>query len=209
VGVWVDGIAHEELATRARRVADIERRCASAIDSAPELESGIAERPMMEDAPGESVSGIRTGELPSQVSTISVSKSEHDPGLPRQKKERAILWPAIAGAAVLAAMTMAVLLASRSPRSPAPAGVSPPSLSLTTPLSVATPLPPAEAPHASAANTGTSSIAVVAPPPPAPAPRPGPPRPVARPAAPKPPSECDPPFTRDAQGHKHYKLSCL
>ena len=210
VGEWVDAIAHEELAKRARRVADIERRCASAIDSAPELESGIAERPMMEDAPGESVSGIRAGELPSQVSTISVSKSEHYPGLPPRKKERAILWPAIAGAAILAALTMAVLLASRSPRSPAPAGISAPSLSLTTPLTAATPLPATEAPHASAANTGTSSIAVAPTPPPAlPTPRPSPPRPVARPAAPKPPSECDPPFTRDAQGHKHYKLSCL
>jgi serine/threonine-protein kinase len=219
VGEWVESIAQEELAKRARRVAEIERRCATN-GSEPDLTSGVADVPRVEEPPGESVSGIRVGELPSQVSTISVSKSEHSVTPPPVARRKTPPWLFLAGGVALGVLATGLLVSSRATSPPiaatgssggttasaAPAPTSPAPSSTTATIAVS-----ASTAEAAPPSTGTHGMP---PPPPSSAPAPVPvkataPKPPPRAVAAKPPAECDPPFTRDAQGHKHYKLQCL
>jgi serine/threonine-protein kinase len=69
--------------------------------------------------------------------------------------------------------------------------------------------PPVAEPAASALEPPAGAPVASAPPAPSPSPRPiAHPAPAPRPAA-KSRADCDPPFTQDAAGHKHYKLQCL
>jgi serine/threonine-protein kinase len=202
IAEWLQSVAGDDLARRARKVAEVERgsvRMPSAAASDPQA--------IKED----SVSGVRLGEGASAVSSVSVSRSEQVPAATGRGRSGA-MW--IAGAAVCV-LGVGVFLSLRAPRS-----AYPPPLPAAT---VAAPGAPLDAPTATTAATDTPTEPVAVPPatgtvvdaPPSSSALPtvkapvvaSPPRPAARGA--KAHSDCDPPFTTDAQGHKHYKLQCL
>jgi serine/threonine-protein kinase len=211
IGDWVQGIAGEELARRANRVADIERgsvRVPAADESGPDA---VAE------ATRDS-SGVRIGEiaeLPSQVSSISVSKSEKV--APPVVAPRANRTGFVVGAfAALLGALLFLVLTRGSKVTPPPAAASPP-VSVSAPAAPPPDPAPSEAPSAAlpALAVDAPLAADAAPPPPSPddvRPTPAPSAQSAKPSLPRPARprpDCDPPFTRDVQGHKHYKLQCL
>jgi serine/threonine-protein kinase len=214
IGEWVQRMASDELARRARKLSEIERGSVRLL-AATELKS---EPPpaRVEPLVGDSQSRIRlepggVAEPRSQVSTISVSKSEHSNiVLPPRRSSRgwviagvlALLLGVVFGFAFTrGGASPPVTAGPRPPVSPEPAAA--PTVASTPTTAMAGPDSRPDSP--SPANTGTAGI--VDDPPPAP-PSPAPAR---APRLPKPraTNECDPPFTRDAQGHKHYKLQCL
>jgi serine/threonine-protein kinase len=204
IAEWLQSVAGEDLARRARRVAEVERgsvRVPSAVPSDPQAIS--------DDSLGaeDSVSGVRLGEAASAISSASVSRSEQVSAAVKPRRDRA-KWMAVPAVCLVGIVAFLALRPARSSSPPpvAPTGVPAPPLGASMPAAD----PPAE-PVAVPPTTGTVADA-----PPASSPSPParppvvtpPPRPAAR-AATKPHPDCDPPFTTDAQGHKHYKLQCL
>ena len=203
IGAWVQSIAGKVLAQRARLVADIE--------------SGSMHLPAA--APSDAA-GVR--EVPSQATTIGVSSSEPaEPMAPPPKGGRGYF---IAGA-LTGLLVVALLFAFKyGPAPTSAAGARPPEEAVTLPTATAeatamiAPRPPAtgvaeeEALSAPAASLPDASPALPVPTaasgpptkPKTPPPPPPPPRP-----APKSHVDCDPPYTQDALGHRHYKLQCL
>jgi serine/threonine-protein kinase len=197
VGEWVESLAHDELLKRASRVTEIESA------SSPSSARGSGALPSVGEIPttvSQSFPDVVQAqpELRSDVSSIAVSPIF--PLIPR----RASTSPAVvAGTAVVATLVAvflvlgSVLLFRRDPATapaalpsavalpasvaPVPASADPPP-DLVTPTPTLTPTP-----------TSTSHRRVTMP-------KPG--------VAPQPP-DCDPPFTIDGVGHKHYKPACL
>ena len=142
----------------------------------------------------EGVEAVAPVEAPTQASSISVAKNapRAEPG--RGGRRAMVVF--IAGAALA---VLGVTLIVRSTRVPAPVEVAPPSVPAATPD-----LPASAAP---VAPPSTAEAPTPPPPPVASASTPSRSTAVPRRAAPRP--ACNPPFTWDAQGKKHYKAECL
>jgi serine/threonine-protein kinase len=215
IAEWLQSVAGEDLARRARKVADVERGSIRMPSAAPSDPQAFKE---------DRVSGVRLGEtalVASATSSVSVSRSEQVPAPAKLRRGRAtwIAGAAVCGLGVAALVTCLTWLTSRASLRPPQSAPRPP----VTAASVAPPAPPSEVPVPATAVTDTPADPVAMPPasgavadaPPASSVAPAarapvvtpPPRPAAR--AIKAHSDCDPPFTTDAQGHKHYKLQCL
>jgi serine/threonine-protein kinase len=190
VGEWVETVAPEEIARRARSIAEIES--ASMDAQAPRI--GLAPQP---------------AEPPhSQVSSISVSRPAISTPSPHKSRGGARAFAVVAGLLAAAGMVLGGLALQETLSGGAHSGVSraldheargiaiikPPSgISKT----AAAPVTPAVEPP----PTTTIKPPVTRPPPPPP--------PVSKPK-PTTNSACDPPYTIDpATGRKKYKLECL
>jgi serine/threonine protein kinase len=217
VGEWVESLANEELLARARRIADIESASSSrgvVVPSTAELATTV-EGPVLRAAhevTEPSAPTLTATELRSDVSSIAVS-----PAFllqPRRPRSRATL---AAGAAIAAGVLLlaTLLFSGRGARStsdvaasagPLPASATPP-LPAPPPPPAATATVPAAAP--SSDTVSVTSLPIAPPPPPAIVRRrvvaPAPANAANAPSQP----DCDPPFTIDEAGHKHYKPACL
>ncbi len=210
IGEWVQSIAGDVLSKRAGLVAEIEGGSLS-LRAVP-----------ASDAPKS------PGEVVSQVSTIALTSE--DPVEPFVPPPRGGKNYFLAGA--LAGLLVVILLlafrhnpsaaasqagAAEPPQGAAQAVAAP----VVTAPSIPTPAPPstgialADPTPSAAGNGGSASTTGAADPKPADAhptagwaPRPAPAAAV-RPAAAKTRPDCDPPFSRDALGHKHFKVQCL
>jgi serine/threonine-protein kinase len=195
VGEWVESLAHDELLKRASRVTEIESasspssaRGSGALPSVAEMTTTVSHSfpDVVQAQP----------ELRSDVSSIAVS-----PIFPLIRRRASTSPAVVAGTAVVATLVAvflvlgSVLLFRREPAAtPAalpsavalPASVAPVPASADPPPDLATPTP-------TTTTTPTSHRRVYMP-------KPG--------AAPQRP-DCDPPFTIDGVGHKHYKPACL
>jgi serine/threonine-protein kinase len=214
VGEWVESLAHDDLLKRASRVAEIE-----SASSSPGSARGPGALPSVGEMPTTvsrtSPDGVQAPpELRSDVSSIAVSPMLS--AIPRQGRARTAV---VAGTAVVgtllvvstlllafrreAAPSTTTLLSASPPTAsaapvpaaepiPVSASSDPPTIQVTDlPTATATPTPTTEIPTATATAT------------PALAPR----RHIFFRPAPAP--DCDPPFTIDDVGHKHYKPACL
>jgi len=225
VGEWVESLAHEELLARAARIADIESASSSRGGSAPSIGEmattveGPALRAASEATEPSAPTPAPAAELRSDVSSIAVSP----PFLqqPRRGFGRGTL---VAGAAVAAGvLLLATLLISGRGVTRAPTDVATSGGPNVASAAPALPPPPTAVVPAETATGDTISVTSlpVAPPEPAPPPvvrrrMPSPPpttapAPTPAPVGAKAPAEpdCDPPFTIDDRGHKHYKPACL
>jgi serine/threonine-protein kinase len=214
IAEWLQSVAGEDLARRARKVAEVERGSVRMPSAAPSDPQAFKE---------DRVSGVRLGEAASSASTSSVAVSRSEqvpaPAEPQRARAKRLAGAAAGGLGVAALVTCLTWLTSRASWRPPQSATRPPP----TAASVALPAPPPEVPLPATAVVDTPADPVAMPPatgtvadaPPASSVAPAarapvvtpPPRPAAR--GPKAHSECDPPFTTDAQGHKHYKLQCL
>jgi hypothetical protein len=183
VSDWVESIAGETLARRAATLAAIDRDDSIAETLAP----ATTARPGPVGL-GPPARRGRAGLLTMAIAALGVvgiflARSPSAPGADDRR------WPSASVAA-----TVAVGPASASAPAPAPAPASAPA--------------PAPAPAPASASAPASAVAPsirggAAPPPPKAATRP-------RPLSPPPDgAACDPPYTTDADGTRHYKLKCL
>ncbi len=201
VGEWVESLAHDELLKRASRVTEIE-----SVSSSPSSARGPSSLPSTAEMPTTvSLSSPDVArsqpELRSDVSSIAVSPIL--PLIPRHGRPRTAV---VAGTAVAATLLVVFLLLLAFPREPSPAPAALPS---------AVPLPASVDPVPASADppvipvsdlpTATPTEATTTP---VPTPTATMRRRIYRPSA-GPAPDCDPPFTIDALGHKHYKLACL
>jgi len=196
VGEWVESIAADEIARRARNIAEIESASMNAAiggGSAPRI--GLAPQP---------------AEPPhSQVSSISVSRPAISTPAPGQQKSRraARAFGAVAALLAIAGLVLGGLALQES-LSGAHGGTANEVTHDIRGIAIAKPPTSPTKGGAGAATTATpdSTSKVTAgrlPPPPPP-----PPPVAAKP--PKPNAACDPPYTIDpATGRKKYKLECL
>ncbi|MGO9713186.1 MAG: serine/threonine protein kinase [Polyangiaceae bacterium] len=211
IGEWVHSIAGDVLDRRAKLVAEVEGGSMSLPAAAPK-----------ESIPGDASS--------SQVSAIAVSSSES--AAPAAQTQRGARGYFFAGALAGLVAVLLVLAFKRGPAPPSPAAavapqeamtVPPPSAPPPTPTGrdLGAPRPPSTgAAEGAAAPTPTgqngpvdpkASDTAATPASPGWAPKLKPTTPASAPQkpAPKGRAECDPPFTQDSLGHKHYKLQCL
>ena len=218
VGEWVESLAHKELAERALQVAQMERASlglAPAESLAPQALIDATARAQVDTIPI-TVEGTGIFQTPAGVAIDRGTTRESSEGAPRPRMRSGVVI-----AQFLALATCGIVLATvavfRGRPSPATTDVAPSAshrapkiaASASAPIrqvadSGAEPLkivdddvspdgaPPANPSHV--VNTRRANVhPVVSPPPPPPPPRPN----------------CDPPFTMDEQGHRHYKRECL
>jgi serine/threonine-protein kinase len=208
VGEWVETTAHQALALRANRIAEIESSSGltdlGKIDLATQVGSlGPPSNPSSGslEPPPQSQS--------SQLSSISLSK----PGAQSMPPSRRMPWVAIvlgSGATLLFfAVIVAAALSSRSKATLAPrsAGTVTATVAVTPPPAPTESFAPtattmASAPATASATTKTTAVAVGRPRPP----------PTVKTTAAAPANasaNCNPPYTLDAEGHKIWKKECL
>ena len=214
IGEWVQSIAGDVLAHRAALVSEIEGGSMS-----------LRVPPPVADAP--------KADPVSQVSSIALSSSEPAEEMSFHQRRGGKSYFIAAG--VLGALVGLLVFAFRygavHPTGEGAAAAPPPTSEVRQPVEqvVSTaPAPPTTgvaedmtAPPAATAPSSTSSAPADTSKPPADShpvvrvyprtpPAPPPPQPKAATAtADKSHADCDPPFTRDPQGHKHYKMQCL
>jgi len=203
VSEWVERVAGPVLAERAARIAAIERGDPGVVPvdvAAPGAETA---------AEAQSAGGDG---LPTQVSSISVATNATRSDAARGSRRSMIALAAGAALAVLGVTLMVRSSRGPSADSPAapPSSVSTAATSTSDPSAAASPAGSSpEAPQTSAAASTPAS-----PPPPSsgPAARPPPattPTHTAPARRPAPRVNCNPPFTWDSLGKKHYKAECL
>jgi eukaryotic-like serine/threonine-protein kinase len=216
VGEWVEANAGHRLSERADCIAEIESSSSShAFGSGAHVASrgdGAVPESRQADLSSQDLIPIDVGAEathPSQLSSISVSTSGAPGRLetPGVAHGRRVLWLIASGAVGAVLATLLVVSLSARPSEPA------------APRPVATEAPPStvsEAPPAPVASTNAEPSALVVAPsapsaislPPATTTAMPPKRQPTRAPAPA-NGSCDPPFTLDAVGHKHYKVECL
>ena len=197
VGDWVETTARAALSKRSDTITGIE----SQPQAQPQPEAATV---ITETAGASAKAAEPAAPAPSQqdVSSIAV---EGPVGMPARSPRRTLAVAAIVAVPLLVA---GALFFSRAAPAPVPVASASPS-----PASSASSAPPATpAPSATVAAVASSSpppnvtaapsASVSAPPPPAA-------HQAHAPAAKARPSGCDPPYTTDAQGHRHYKMECL
>jgi serine/threonine protein kinase len=190
IAEWVDGLAHEALATRAARVAQIESASLSEEPGAGEMLAHLRA----------TSSGSITPMIPSgpELPTVSQTGISMTSGLPPQRKRRWVL-PAGIGLGATAALVAALLVATHKSKPAAPATTAAPPVA----SSAAAPSAPSATATASAAPPVVSASASATPAPP----------PVAShhhvPKIKHPKVDCSTPYTRDELGRKIYKPECL
>jgi serine/threonine-protein kinase len=195
VGAWVERVAGAALGERSNRIQAIEASPLPPSDTLSEL-LGVTRV-------GEETAPPTARESPEAIAEADSNEAPPPHGSPRGSARVAIGLSLVGGIAVASAITWVAL---RPPASAAPAAssgspsanaTSEPSMAAAPPLETATPIEP------------TTSVA------PATLPVPGTTHPsVARPS-PRPsagvtsPRSCDPPYSVDSEGHKHFKTECL
>jgi serine/threonine protein kinase len=229
VGQWVENLAKSVLTLRSERVAEIESsssvkllaggfdEAVSRSESSAHFMDGVRSSPGAQPSSPSSprgVAGLIGGETTaSQLSLLSVSKS--GAGFEKDSRRKKIVlgsvavgalvvgmcvWRLAAAPASLASSTSSTLPSSQ-PSAEAPAAGST--------LDPAVPALDAPKPPASAAPPTTAAGSSVASAPAPPVLRRAPVHLPSRPPSSSVPKDCDPPYTLDAEGHKHYKLNCL
>jgi serine/threonine-protein kinase len=188
VGEWVESVAADEIARRARSIADIESSSMNA--SAPRI--GLSPPP---------------AEPPhSQVSSISVSRPAISTSMPPKSKRAARAFGIVAGLLALAGMVLGGLALQDTLSGGAHSGAPNELAHEQRGIAILKPTTALSKTSISSSNVTlppdpTKSTVGRAPPPPVP--------PVAA-KAPKANPACDPPYTIDpATGRKKYKLECL
>ncbi|HEY2510769.1 MAG TPA: serine/threonine-protein kinase [Polyangiaceae bacterium] len=213
IGEWVQSVAGDDLARRAQKLAEIEGGSINLrIVPPPSPEAEVTR------------SGVRVGDpgsTGSTVSALSMSEPAADIENPFKKDRRFLVWGGLAtlvgvllGFAVLRTQDLQggtkpdSLPVAAAPAAPPPAVATPDLAVAPMPPSTATATPPDPSAEA---DTAVPAAPAAAAPRPHPQPAWSPPPRLTPPkaAASHPPADCDPPFTRDTQGHKHYKLQCL
>ncbi len=223
VNEWIEGVASPVLRQRAELVAEIESS-SSSLSRPGQLMSSLrglpsAERTLTsaESLISEPSMGPDAGHPPTQVSSISVASNAILPSAEaRGRRRRSRL---LVGAVCLALVPLAAfaMFRNRWVTAEAPAASSP-LVTSTAPADL--PAPPA--PSASTAPTDQPAASASAPPAAssvavAPAVKPSSTSTASQPRRRKPQSpaptttssDCDPPFTWDSEGKKHYKPNCL
>jgi serine/threonine-protein kinase len=227
IGDWVERVAAQELEERAKRIADIERG-ASDDDletsvkgtTSPEREAPDAPTPVGRREPEETTARkAAVPEVPSQVSSVSVSQPTAPPAGPARRGRG--MWLAVGGGATALVLLLAVIVGvtrSAAPLGPTAASTPPSAASASSPPSPSLDEPPPAAPEVTAPATASAA------PPPSVSPmttetaRPPPTPTAATPtggaAHPPPahtirPPDCNPPYTTDAKGHVHFKPQCM
>ncbi len=205
VGEWVERTAGQVLVMRAQNLAEIESISShvplTAIPTPPPA------APAKPSEPSGPASAKADGVSSSQLSSISVAKS----GVPEAhaapaSRRRGWVW---GGAMLVVALGAAGAFreisarkeAASQPSEAVPSAAPPPSSSAAEAAASAASTvaaPSASASPSAASASASASAVVVKPPPPPP-----------RPRHPSKLEGCDPPYTIDAEGHKHYKLNCL
>ena len=204
VGEWVQSLAHDELLKRASRVAEIESVSSSPRSTGARSLPTFGEMPTTVTASSPEIAQAQS-ELRSDVSSIAVSPILS--AVPAHYPRTRTAVVAGAGAAGALLLVFVALLAFRGEPSPSPAAL---------PSAAALPAPVVSAP-ASAEDPGpapdvpttTLPPEATAAAPPTPHHRVYAPAQAAKHAAAATSPDCDPPFTIDAVGHKHYKPACL
>jgi serine/threonine protein kinase len=220
IGDWVERIAAHELEDRARRIAEIERGASdedaetsvhvpSVNGAAPDAPTPVGLR-----APEETTvrSPSSTPEAPSPTLSISVTQRTAPPLAPIRRGHGA--WLAVtAGVIGTVGLLVALVVGATRARAPTRAaekstvstlGSAPSAASVFDEGTVAPPRATTnEAPVAVPSPSGSSgSPAAVETTRPTPT-RPAPTRPITR------PTDCNPPYTTDANGHVHFKAQCM
>ena len=218
VGEWVELAAVEVLARRANVIAEIESNTSSSVAAGPEPHPTVDAPSMRRDEPGDIITRDALNALPaqpaidavpagggaSQLSTISVSRAHPDSASVGRKPRRTIVL-----ALLVAAALSATYLVVR-PKAPSAESDVPPSSS----QAASTPSVSTQTPTATlTAATTTITITTVFDAGPAP-PRTRPTTPAksaatATPIASAKKPGCDPPYTVDSDGRKHFKAECL
>jgi serine/threonine protein kinase len=211
IGEWVESVAHDQLRARASRVAEIESLSSSV--RRPCESHGTDSRRSSRPPPSlPSVGEIPTTRAETTLSAIPDPKAEAPSvrsslalsSLPFATPSRPKGWSAIlaAGTAIALLFALVVLVAFRQGRATALAAVAVRPDPSAAPPASATPIVESSA----VASAGTAADTSASVPPPTHR------RPVLSvfpTASVRPALDCDPPFTIDAIGHKHYKLACL
>ena len=220
VGAWVESLAHGALAQRAAAIAEIESSSSSVVDvtQLAELEttppeSGISSRVAAGGSPSEMPAPFGPG--PPRPANDSIPLM-FDPSRRRTRRFLAGLLSAgvLAGGVVALAVThhssppepiasRPVAQASQPPPPPAP-------LTVATSSEGAPPAAVTSSPHSAPTAPSTRMMSPAAMPAApltvhAPVPRPAP----VAPARPSAGIDCDPPYSLDDQGHKHWKDECF
>jgi len=210
VSQWIEQIASSVLALRAEQVAEIESSSSASIavsDVAVELAQKSSPT-ASDDVPTVQIASNPSNPLPeppSQVSSVS-ALSDVTPA-PRSESNRR--FGVMLGAAMVVLLVGGVWVFRRAPAAEAAATASaapPPEPSSALPASPSAPAVESAAapPSAEPAPTPSASASAAAS---APVARPA--RPAVRLPVAKPNKACDPPYTWDAEGRKHYKPECL
>jgi serine/threonine-protein kinase len=211
VGEWVETTAHQALAVRANRIAEIES--SSGLTDLGNIGLSTQVAPLS-GPPSSSSQPISAPEPPpqsqsSQLSSISLSRS----GIPDAMPPRRFPWIAVAVGGTAALLLFAIALGtafsgkSKADIQAAPTAAAPPpvvSTAAADPQTTAT-APPTSQPIETAAAAVTTAT------------------PTAKPTVKKPPvvvaprptgtsnasANCNPPYTLDGEGHKIWKKECL
>jgi serine/threonine-protein kinase len=217
VGAWVERLAGQAIATRARRISDIESSSSTAVLPAglnPAAAIGPAPQTSTEVLPAPAATRDAGAEDVTGASASSVSKVSDGPAAAARGRGARVAAFAAGGAILLVGAIAAVRAltgGSDAPAHPAATGAAtaPPPASAS-PAPVPAPTTAAAAPEKSAdappPKPAASPAAVPSPRPPS-APRT--PSAPAAPAAPRPAGNCTPPYTIDANGIRHMKPECL
>jgi serine/threonine-protein kinase len=197
VGAWVWSAARDELERRARRVAVIDGGGSASQSSIPRSRPS-SDIPTKPSVPVDIVVELDEPPVVSRVAALPNLAR-----LLRPLRRRVVVRAAGAVAAAVAVAWLSRGLAGPPSLPPDAAVDPPPSGAETVVVSRPAPAPPAPP---SGPTERPSALADDRPPPKAASPRtlPAAPRP-----ANKPKRECDPPFTLDEHGHKHYKVACI
>jgi serine/threonine-protein kinase len=204
VGEWVETAAHQALAVRANRIAEIESSSGLTDLGQLDLATHIHSFPPTPSSPAPSSLEPPPHSQSSQLSSISLSK----PGASLPPRRRTPwLFIGLGGTALLILIVVGLAAAfSSSPKTTSVAASSnAPSVTPTATIAVTSTV----APPATATDTATASVPVVTAKPTATQRT----KPVAtvRPTATatNPSSNCIPPYTLDSEGHKIWKKECL
>jgi serine/threonine-protein kinase len=200
IGEWVEETAGTALANRARIVSQVEQ-----IEDFPSAE-GSSRPPRI----------FASSEEPTAVE-IAVSPDERKSGIDvmpdfqPERRRRVVIIAAVAGF-LLGAIGLWLAVPAERPVTRKPVGATIPAVSPVPPEphpvpSAAPEVPPLPIPTATATAPTPSATSTHTAPPEGSVRKPAPiPRPKAKPAA---KTDCDPPYTIDQDGHRHYKMECL
>jgi len=202
IGEWVEDTAGTALANRARIVSQVEQ-----IEDFPSAEH--SSRPPRIFASSEEPTAVEVAVAPGdRASGVDVV-----PDFQPERRRRVIVIAAVVGF-LLGAIGLWLAVPGERGEAPKPAVSVPPAPAASQPLTVTPALsPPVEVPSASPPVPAANSVPAPSARPPAPAPEPsakGKSGPSTR-VKPKPAvkTDCDPPYTIDQDGHRHYKMECL
>ncbi len=206
VGNWVASVAAEPLQKRKEQIAEIE--------SKSEVNSGVGSQAKL--FLHELASGPSSLRSESTVGMATPSSGSLEGTRARSKRATLVGVGGFAGGLVVLGLVISAISASRSGGETASAAPTPSSTQSPTPSTLAPAPPPKVEALAPASSESARPSATVAAPTSAPPPPPKRWTPPTRPAAalapapaPKAGKDCDPPYTIDSAGEKHYKRECF